>query len=113
VAAMRLIKRLLVVLLVVALLAAGFALGQLNPQEVAFDLGFFRLPGIPLGFLACLILLVGFALGLLLSGLKVMGLRMRIGSLKRQLKRVGKARTQPQVSQQQAGQPGTALTSTG
>ena len=84
---MKLIKRLLLVVLILALLLAGFVLGQENPAATVFSFGFFSLPAMPLGVLVAIALLAGCAFGLLLAKAQELRLRLRIGGLKRQLAR--------------------------
>ena len=84
---LRLLKRLLTVLVLIAVLLFGIALAQLNPIDVEFDLGFMVLPALPLGLLADMALFVGFTCGVLVVSASVLVLRLRVRSLKRALAR--------------------------
>jgi len=94
----RWLKSLLVGLLGIVVVLVGILFTVNNTQPVAVDLLFFQLPEASLSLWLIAAFVVGGFLGAILSGLTVIALRTRLGSVRRRLTHTQKELDQLRVS---------------
>ncbi|MFW1677532.1 lipopolysaccharide assembly protein LapA domain-containing protein [Pontibacter sp. JAM-7] len=95
---MRWLKTLLVVLLGLCVVLAGILFTVNNTERVVVDLLFFQLPEASLSLWLIASFVVGGFLGAILSGLTIIALRTRLGSVRRRLNHTQQELDQLRVS---------------